>query len=588
MRNFAHQCLELARLLLGNALPSVTEVGTVVPVDGEAALADESAYVFNALAEYFRATHETTFNETDLIETASRCFLHQLQQPTVRETFLKNALSLLAFGNNREHNPVWGKASEEARKSFEKQLNEYTLSNDGFAKVLNIARSTVRYSFGYTKKDDVPRLIDEFSEVLQATNGWLAHPCERGIGGQFDGTTLKVFLFIRQSLDCHAHFPMVDRKLPSLRTGTDRLLRLISDMVRSDGLGWSYGSDVGIYGQLYPITLLVQCFRDRWMPTDKMVLYGNLLCRLFRYFFGTFVDTENARLVVNDRERRTISSQTTRSITFDTIVFLCRWARWTHKLNDTLASSEEDPKSKSRFILFEKTYNKEQGLFFYRDEESGLMVQLPLIGNDGRTGSDALAFPHCPGIFDNPVDTYLPVLLPELTVNGVQTVPSFYGKQCASGLGLRKAVTFSYEQPELIAKDETFLPGVGSCKVCWTFDGSTVLAAFVYKFKQPITVERFRYVVPLSVPHSVHHVNTSLMLGENSLQVSVVKDDFGARWKEIENVFDDAVYKTPYGKICYLQTLERSVPLYAKPGKEYHLRIELKPDIRRIVGEVES
>ena len=582
MRNFAHQCLELARLLLGNALPSVTEEGAVVPAEGETALTDESAHTFNALAEFYRTTHETTLNEVDLIETAAHCFLYQSQQPTSRAMFLQNALSLSAFGTNREHNPIWEKADEETRKNFEKRLTERATADDGFSTILNILRATVRYNFGYTQKDEVPKLIDEFLENLRSTNGWLARPCEHGIGGCFDDAALEAFLFIRQVLDAHTHFSMIERKLPSLRTGTERVLKLLPDMVRADGLGWAYGSDIGIYGQLYPMTLLVQCFYDRWIPTDKIPFYGDLLCRLFQYFFGTFVDTERACLVVNDGERRTVPSQTTRSVTFDTIAFLCRWARWTGKLKETLISSEETTKTKGRWVLFEKTYNKEQGLLLYRDAASGLTVQLPLIGNDGK--ADALAFPHCPGIFDTPVVMYLPVLLPELTINGTQTLPSFYGKNCVLGLGLKKAVTFSYEQPELISKDETLLSGIGSVKVRWSFEGSAVSASFVYKFKQPVTVERLRFVIPLSMPHGTHHLNTSLMLGENSLQVSVAKDDFGARWKEIESVVDDPAYRTPYGKICYLQTLERSTPLHVKPGKEYCLQLELKPDVRCFVG----
>jgi hypothetical protein len=582
MRNFAHQCLELARLLLGNALSSVNEEGAVVPAEGETALPDESAHAFNVLAEFYRTTHETTLNGADLIETAAHCFLHQSQQPTSREMFLQNALSLSAFGTNREYNPILGKADEETRKNFEKRLTERVTADDGLSKVLNILRATVRYNFGYTQKDEVPKLIDEFLENLRSTNGWLARPCEHGIGGCFDDVTLEVFLLIRQALDAHTHFSMIERKLPGLRTATERILKVLPDMVRSDGLGWAYGADVGVYGQLYPMTLLVQCFRDGWIPTDKIALYGDLLCRLFQYFFGTFVDTERACLVVNDGERRTVLSQTTRSVTFDTIAFLCRWARWAGKIKETLVSSEETPKTKGRWVLFEKTYNKEQGLFLYRDAASGLTVQLPLIGNDGK--ADALAFPHCPGIFDTPVDMYLPVLLPELTISGTQTLPSFYGKNCVSGLGLKKAVTFSYEQPELISKDETLLSGIGSVKVRWSFEGSTVSASFIYKFKQPVTVERLRFVIPLSMPHGTHHLNTSPMLGENSLQVSVAKDDFGARWKEIESVTDNPAYRTPYGKICYLQTLERSTPLHVKPGKEYCLQLELKPDVRRFVG----
>ena len=580
MRNFAHQCLELARLLLGGALPSVTEKGIVTPVEGEAALADESAHAFNALAEFYRTTHETTFGETDLIETAARCLLHQLKQSTSRDVFLKNALSLLAFGTNREHNPVWEKLDGETRRHFEKRVLDRPATNDGYSKTWDIVQATVCYGFGYTQKDRVPKFVDEFLDMLQSTNGWLSRPCKHGIGGVYDDTTLRAFVQIRNALDAHVHFSAVERKLLSLRAGTERLLKVLPDIIHPDGLGWAYGADVGIYGQLYPMSLLVQCFYDHWIPSDKVTLYGELLCRLFQYFFGTFVDTEHACLVVNDSNRRTVASQTTRSVTFDTVTFLCRCARWAQKLKETLVVSRETLKTKGRWILFEKTYNKEQGLFLYRDAVSGLTVQLPLIGNDGK--ADALAFPHCPGIFDCPADTYLPALLPELTIDGTQTLPSFYGKNCTSGLGLKKAVTFSYEQPELISKDETLLSGIGSCKVCWNFDGSVVTATFVYKFKQPITVERFRYVVPLSTPHSLHYCNASLMLGENSLQASIVKDDFCACWKEIESVVDDPAYRTPYGRICYLQTLERSTPLHVKPGKEYCLKIELKPDVRRI------
>ncbi|MGX8717380.1 MAG: hypothetical protein ACSW8C_05345, partial [bacterium] len=291
---------------------------------------------------------------------------------------------------------------------------------------------------------------------------------------------------------------------------------------------------------------------------------------------------ESGTLVVNDAERSSLPSQTTRIVCFDTARYLCQWSRLANLLGLSLNVPLCVTKTGSRFVSFDKTNAKEQGLFIYQDAASGLHVQLPLVGGKGKVESDALAFPHCPGIFDWPVHKYMPILQPELTFNGVKTIPSFYGKRCTAGLGLKNTYTFSYEQPELISSDEKIVSGIGSCKVTWKFSGSTVTADFAYKFKQPMTLDGFRYVIPLSAPHSTHHLEHSFTLGENSLQASVLKDDFGAIWAEVQDVYQNPDYKTYYGKICYIQILERRTAMNVRPGKEYHLQIELKPDVQLI------
>ena len=112
---------------------------------------------------------------------------------------------------------------------------------------------------------------------------------------------------------------------------------------------------------------------------------------------------------------------------------------------------------------------KEQGLFLYRDADSGLHLQVPLISSGKTLTSDALPFPHCPGVFDWPNNVYLPIMLPELTFGEHVTIPAFYGKNCVTGLGLRNSFYFRYEQPELISTKEEFVKNLGSVKVQWTF-----------------------------------------------------------------------------------------------------------------------
>ena len=132
----------------------------------------------------------------------------------------------------------------------------------------------------------------------------------------------------------------------------------------------------------------------------------------------------------------------------------------------------------------------------------GVQYQLPLIGPGPKTTSDNLAFPHCPGIFDWTVNQYLPVMLPELTFGKDVVIPSFYGKNCVTGIGLKKSLYLRFNQPELVRTDGTFANGIGQCQVQWTFGNGKVTSEFVFQVKNPISCDRMRLALVIGVPHS--------------------------------------------------------------------------------------
>ena len=173
----------------------------------------------------------------------------------------------------------------------------------------------------------------------------------------------------------------------------------------------------------------------------------------------------------------------------------------------------------------------------------------------------------------------MPILLPELTIGDQVFTPSFYGVRCTTGLGLKNAFTFRYEQPEWITKDEKIVPGLGSCKVTWTFQGDKITSEFIFTVKNELQVDRFRYMMALAAPHSQYRVGTTLTLGEESLRAVVEKDDFGATWQDTTVVSDDPAYRTYCGKIHYLQTLLRDHPLIMHPNQQYRLTITLQPHL---------
>jgi hypothetical protein len=168
---------------------------------------------------------------------------------------------------------------------------------------------------------------------------------------------------------------------------------------------------------------------------------------------------------------------------------------------------------------------------------------------------------------------------PELTFGDKVIVPSFYGKNCTTSMGMRNALNFKYDQPELITKDEEIVNGLGSCKVVWSFLKGKISCEFCFSVKQQVTLDKMRYVLGIASPHSRYRVATSFTLGEGGHRTEVTKDDFQGEWKELDVVTEDPKYRTYYGNMHYLQILQRDRPLVMRPGTQYRLALSFEPDI---------
>lgn len=584
MQQFADQCTEMARSMLAHNLASINQDGTITPTGGEEKRIDEPGHAALAIGEFYRATGETEMDGHDLIDLAARCITAQtFADPVAENGIAYAALGLLSFGPAKDRNPVWERLVDETRTRLDRLLLART-DHDNHWQAFNVAKAVARYSMGLSKKDETGKLIDRFLDrIKEKTNGNFHDESEDG-KGVFNIYGILSFIVIRQALQLHANIHLRDRKLPSLRTYAEKYLRLLPDLVREDGLGWSFGRGGGAYGQMHCVSLILQGFRDKWISPDKQSQYFDLLRRLFYFFYLTYLDKENGNLVIRDAERETTPLHTTRMADFDGARYLSQWARLSRTIDAPETGDGFVSKNTSRFVIFDKSSRKEQGLFIYRHAESGLHINIPLTHTDQDNTSDSLAFPHCPGIFDWPVNRYLPVMMPELTFSGRKIIPSYYGKRCTTGMGLRQSIYFRYDQPELVDSDQRLFPGLGNCKVNWTFSKNTITSEFVFMVKQPVTMERMRYMLVIAAPHSQHRVGNTFTLGKEGLRCSVVKDDFHAQWAQTEVVSDDPTYKTVYGKVHYLQTLLRDHPLNMRPGQQYRLTVSFEPDLARVEG----
>jgi hypothetical protein len=586
MHSFSEQCLDMARSILGHNLDSIQPDGTITPVEGEVSRPDEPGHVAFALGEYYRATDESTLDGHDLIDLAARTITAQIfTEPAAENGLAYGSLGLLCFGPSKERNQVWERLVPETQERIDKSLLHRS-DYDNHWQSFNIAKAVARFSFGLSKKDETSRLIERYVDRINQTssNGFIDDSTD-GFGGNFNLYGVMSLVFIRSALQLHANSGVRDRKLPTLRTYGEKYIKMMPDLVRADGLGWAFGRAAGAYGQMHCISLILQGLRDGWIPEDQKAKYYDILRRLFLFFYQTYLDQEHGFLDLRDAERTAYAAHTTRMANFDAARYLCQWSRLAKTVHMPAGILKPEPtRTTGRFVIFDKSNRKEQGVFLYRDAASGLHAQVPLIASGGRITADSLPFPHCPGVFDWPNNIYAPIMVPELTFGDKVTIPAFYGKNCVTGLGLRRSFYFRYEQPDLITADQEILKGLGSVKVQWNFAGPQISAEFAYTVKQQVTLDKFRFMLAIAAPHSSYCVGGSLALGPEGHRCSVTKDDFQAKWLETEVVSNDPTYRTNYGKVHYLQTLERDHPLIMRPGNIYRLAVSFEPEVTQVDG----
>ncbi len=581
MQTFADQCLDMARTMLGQNLGAINEDGTVTPVEGENPRLDEPGHAALAIGEYHRLTGDAQLDDFDLVDLAARTITAQVFTEESQENGLAyTALGLLSFGPSKDRNPVWERLLDPTREKLDSRLLART-DYIGHQQAFNVAKAVARFSMGLSKKDETGRLIERFIERIEnhSSANFSDDDPESGIGGVFDIYGIVAFVFIRQALQLHANMHLRERKLPSLRTFAEKYIRMMPDIVRQDGMGWIYGRGTGAYGQMHCISIILQGMRDGWITADKLPVYCDILRRLFQFFFLTYLDQEHGNMVIRDSERGTTEAHTTRMANFDGARYLCQWARLARSIGGKMTSETPDTRTSGRFIIFDKSNRKEQGVFNYQDTNSGLHIQLPLVGSGSKPSSNSLSFPHCPGIFDWPANYYLPVMMPELTFGDNVVVPSYYGKKCVTGLGLRRSFYFRYDQPEFVTREEKIVSGLGNVKVSWTFSGNKVTSDFIYRVKNRIQMDKMRYVLVIGAPHSTYRIGTTYTLGPEGLRCQVLKDDFQANWEETEVVTNEPQYQTLYGNIHYVQTFSRDHPLIMRPGQQYRLTVSFEPDI---------
>ena len=246
-------------------------------------------------------------------------------------------------------------------------------------------------------------MVDRINQTSSAS---FFDDCAKGLGGNFNLYGVLALIFTRSALQLHANSGVRDRKLPTLRTYTEKYIRMMPDLVRADGLGWAFGRAAGAYGQMHCITLILQGLPRRLdgSPTTRRASTTTSSAGSFTSSStGTYLDQEHGFLDhLRDDERTAYEKlHTTRMANFDAARYLCQWARLREGRAD--AGRTGAPKiepAKTSAALRHLRQEQPQGvgpLFLYRDApRAELHLQVPLISCSGAPLERRPALPALP------------------------------------------------------------------------------------------------------------------------------------------------------------------------------------------------
>lgn len=583
MYKFSDNCIDLSCSILEYSLASINKNGTIIPEKNEKKEITDSGYACYAIGLIYKLQKKNILSNYDLIRLASYCLNgEQLNFPINKYTSINNKknkyfslLGLICFGIDNQKNPLWNKLSYYLKKIIIKNIQED--ENDNNIDIETIAKYIIRLRLGIDKGDKAEKLIAlYFKNILKKNNqGFIDNNIR---AGSYDISGIQSLSEIIQLLYLNGNSSLINKNLPIIRTFVEKYLYIIPNLVREDGLGWSYGPYSGIYGQVYLINIILESFSHRWIKKEEEYKYYKILKNLFQYFFLNYIDKNNGIVLVNNLERETDLEYTSRMINFDIARYLAYWSKVLKHFDLESISVPKDIKIKNnsniaKLIFFEKAYKKEQWLFIYKDIHSKLCFNIPLISSSRLNICDSLAFPHSLEIFDYPVNKYLPIMIPELTIEKNIFIPSFFAQNTKCGKLLDNSFYLEYEQNEFIDYTQKFCQNIGYCKIKWVFSETKITSMYTFFVKKKVHLYRFRYFIGTSNTNKLFKNVFSI---ENSkINCTIINNDFNALSSRIMTNNQD--YKTYYGKINLIQKFVRSHPMVMKPNYPYSFAVEIQP-----------
>ncbi len=492
-----------------------------------------------SLAAYAETTGNRELAGRDLAKWVGQIGLIESRAGSKAFSQLYAALALRHFGRDLKTNPLWQGLSPEEQKAWRSLLNPERFYDPKTNRVINLpdnylgvaARiASISYELGIsTDRAFLDKLLDR--AAMQFTEGNL-YADDSPPTGRYDRYSNEYARYIWEAAEIAGRKDLLDKVRPSLLVQ----MRLWWDVVSEDGYGYNWGRSQGVVSYLdTPEIAGFLASHPEFRPAplaDIAALYyqaWNYLLHDYRsdaHLLSIFAfGRGNYGYISREREWQQTTGFFGKLANSHTPIMnaLEKEGITTFPVVPTLPPV-------ARFEFFRKSPERSAGVWVVR--QGALRFALPITTGPKPGMSDYLPAPHgLPG-FAAPVEQIYPVLTAYVELADGRTVVATDGADViepgADGLSLR----VRWNKWAVVGTPSGKVQDVGLIsEVVWRIENGTLTREETLSSKQPVSIRRWRMVVPTTYDQVETDVNKGVRVdkfysAKGSLDVRLIDVNF--------------------------------------------------------------
>src|SRR5690349_2946742 len=457
-----------------------------------------------SLAAYAETTGNRELAGRDLAKLVGQIGLIESRAGSKAFSQLYAALALRHFGRDLKTNPLWQSLSPEEQKAWRSLLNPERFYDPKTNRVINLAENylgvaariaSISYELGISNdRAFLDKLLDR--AAVQFTEGNL-YADDAPPSGRFDRYSNEYARYIWEAAETAGRKDLLDKVRPSLMAQ----MRLWWDIVSEDGYGYNWGRSQGVVSYLdtpeiagfvashpefrpAPLADIAALYYQAWNYLLHDYRSDAHLLSIFAFgrgnygyisrdrewqqttgFFGKLANSHTP--IMNALEKEGVA-------TFPVVPVLLPVAR---------------------FEFFRKLPDRSAGVWVVR--QGALRFALPITTGPKPGMSDYLPAPHGLAGFAAPVEQIYPVLTPFVELADGRTVVATDGADVIEPDGLSLRVRWT--KWAVVGTPSGKVQDVGLVsEVVWSIRNGTLTREETLSSKQPVSIRRWRLVVPSS------------------------------------------------------------------------------------------
>lgn len=486
-----------------------------------------------SLAAYADSTGKRELAGRDLAQWVGQIGLIESRAGSKAFSQLYAALALRHFGRDLKTNPLWQGLSPEEQKAWRSLLNPERFYDPKTNKVINLPENylgvaariaSIGYDLGIsTDRAFLDKLLDR--SASQFNNGAI-YADDSPPTGRYDRYSNEYARYIWEAAEMAGRKDILDKLRPSLTTQ----MRLWWDLVSEDGYGYNWGRSQGVVSYLdtpeivgflashpefrpAPLADLAALYYQAWNYLQHDYRPDAHLLSIFAYGRGNYA------YISREREWQQTTGFFGKLANSHTPIVKALE-------REGVASFPVVPRlgPVARFEFFRQG-DRAAGVWLVRQEK--LRFALPITTGTKPGISDYLPAPYgLPG-FAAPVEQAYPVLTPFLELADGRVVVATDGADAIEPGADGRSLRVRWHRWAVVGKKSGELQDVGlTTEVVWRIENGMLVREETLSAKQPVTIKRWRMVVP-----STHNrfENSVFSSDAGSLEVQMSATNFNPR-----------------------------------------------------------